>query len=206
MTIYLYVKQHSITGLKYFGKTTRNNPHSYLGSGKYWLRHIKKHGKEFINTIELWKFEDEIEASNFALTYSNQNNIVESLDWANLIHENGLDGAPKGIKFSEDHKKKMRGRVRSAEHCKKLSENHTRPNLGKTFSEETRKKMSENNVGFIGRKHTEESKEKTRQSLLGKKKNRTNHVCPHCGLQGSGPNMIRYHYDKCKLISHRSSS
>ena len=41
---YLYVKQHSITGMKYFGKTTRN-PIKYIGSGKYWKRHISKHGK-----------------------------------------------------------------------------------------------------------------------------------------------------------------
>ena len=33
MTIYLYVKQHSITGLKYFGRTTQANPYKYKGYG-----------------------------------------------------------------------------------------------------------------------------------------------------------------------------
>ena len=54
MTIYLYVKQHSITGLKYFGKTTKIDPFLYKGSGKYWQRHIKKYGKNFIETLEVW--------------------------------------------------------------------------------------------------------------------------------------------------------
>lgn len=33
MTIYLYVKQHSITGLKYFGRTTQANPLQSLRNG-----------------------------------------------------------------------------------------------------------------------------------------------------------------------------
>ena len=32
---YLYIKQHSVTKLKYFGKTTKKDPVKYLGSGIY---------------------------------------------------------------------------------------------------------------------------------------------------------------------------
>ncbi len=46
MTIYLYVKTHNVTGLKYLGKTSRTNPHEYQGSGIYWRSHLKKHGKD----------------------------------------------------------------------------------------------------------------------------------------------------------------
>jgi len=42
-TIYLYLKTHNITGLKYLGKTTQE-PHKYWGSGIDWLLHIKKYG------------------------------------------------------------------------------------------------------------------------------------------------------------------
>ena len=46
MTTYsLYVKTHQVTGLKYLGQTSKSDPHKYTGSGKYWLRHIKQHGK-----------------------------------------------------------------------------------------------------------------------------------------------------------------
>ena len=41
--IYLYVKTHNKTGLKYLGKTEQD-PFVYLGSGKRWLNHLNKHG------------------------------------------------------------------------------------------------------------------------------------------------------------------
>jgi hypothetical protein len=43
--IYLYLKKHNKTGLKYLGKTISNDPYSYQGSGKVWRRHIEKQSK-----------------------------------------------------------------------------------------------------------------------------------------------------------------
>jgi hypothetical protein len=89
---YLMIKQHEITGLKYLCKTIRLNPIKYKGSGTYWKSHIKKHGKQLVNTI--WcKYFTNIESLVFtALTLSEIYNIVESNEWANLKLENGLDG------------------------------------------------------------------------------------------------------------------
>jgi len=43
----LLVIEHNITGLKYFCKTTRfSEINHYKGSGLYWKRHMKKHGKD----------------------------------------------------------------------------------------------------------------------------------------------------------------
>jgi transposase len=53
MLIYLYVKTHNKTGLKYLGKTTKLDPHKYSGSGKRWLRHLKKHGFDYTTEILL---------------------------------------------------------------------------------------------------------------------------------------------------------
>lgn len=89
---YLYIKQHSLTGLKYFGKTTKHHPDNYLGSGKYWKRHIKTHGEIHVKTIWFKLFENKDELIDYALTFSKENNIVESDEWANLKTENGLDG------------------------------------------------------------------------------------------------------------------
>lgn len=36
MTIYLYVKRHNATGLRYLGKTTAKDPYRYKGSGVEW--------------------------------------------------------------------------------------------------------------------------------------------------------------------------
>lgn len=105
--IYLYVKSHNVTGLKYFGKTTQSNPNKYQGSGKYWKRHIRKYGYD-VTTEIVGEFEDLMEASEFALNFSNDNNIVESSNWANLKRENGLDGSPPGVKFSDEHRNNIR--------------------------------------------------------------------------------------------------
>jgi hypothetical protein len=89
----LYIKQHSITKKKYFGKTTAKDPYKYKGSGPYWQKHIKKHGKEHVITTQVFgPFTNSIAISEFALAFSSYNNIVKSKDWANQIPENGLDG------------------------------------------------------------------------------------------------------------------
>jgi hypothetical protein len=56
MIIYLYIKQHAITGKKYFGRTTKRNPYMYKGSGSYWTNHIKKYGKEHVKTLDIFGF------------------------------------------------------------------------------------------------------------------------------------------------------
>lgn len=109
MSIYLYVKTHNKTGLKYFGKTTKQDPHKYMGSGKYWKRHLTKHGNDCITEI-IAVFDDEISCREFALNFSKENNIVKSDLWANLQEENGLDGAPAGHvghKFTTEQLEKL---------------------------------------------------------------------------------------------------
>ena len=91
---YLYIKQHSVTGLLYFGKT-RQDPEKYLGSGIRWTRHIQKHGTHHV--INLWYclFLDEDSIKQCASNFSISQNIVESKIWANLALENGTDGGPR---------------------------------------------------------------------------------------------------------------
>jgi hypothetical protein len=103
MTIYLYIKQHAKTGMKYFGRTEKSNPWTYLGSGSYWKNHITKHGKEFIETLAVFEFDDQTNCTNFALSFSKKNNIVESKEWANQCLEDGLwQGGSKGMTQSPE--------------------------------------------------------------------------------------------------------
>lgn len=97
---YLYIKEHDITRLKYFGKTTKLNPYSYNGSGKYWIKHITKHGKEHVKTLWVKLFTDASELTEFALFFSEEYDIVKSNKWANLKPENGIDGNVKSRKES----------------------------------------------------------------------------------------------------------
>jgi hypothetical protein len=88
---YLYIKQHSITGMLYFGKTTKN-PETYLGSGKYWKTHITKYGTQYVETVWYCLYTDKNILTEFATRFSKLNDIVNSNQWANLAIENGTDG------------------------------------------------------------------------------------------------------------------
>ena len=107
----LYIKKHSITGLRYFGKTTAKNADLYLGSGTRWKRHLTKHGKERVITEWLsgW-YTDSNLIKQDALFISEQFNVVNSKEWANLAPENGLNGGAlraKGFKASATTRKRM---------------------------------------------------------------------------------------------------
>ncbi len=100
-TIYLYIKTHNTTGLRYFGKTIKD-PHVYMGSGTRWLNHLKVHGND-VTTEIVGTFANAEECNQFAVDFSEQNSIVESAEWANLKIEDGLDGG-----FSPNHSEHMK--------------------------------------------------------------------------------------------------
>lgn len=158
MTIYLYIKTHRVTGLKYFGKTTSDDPFKYKGHGVYWSCHIKKHGYN-VETEIVGVFENTNDATLFALQFSKKNNIVESEEWANLQEENGIDGWPKGIPNF-----KSRGRKFSEEHIRRKSE----AQRGMKFTKERCENISKARKGqpssFKGKHHSEEALEKNAQA------------------------------------------
>lgn len=92
-THYLMIKTHNITGLKYLCKKTTNNIrrcYTYLGSGKFWKRHLAKYGND-VSTVIIESSTNLEEFSKKAIYWSNYYNVVESCDWANLIIENGAN-------------------------------------------------------------------------------------------------------------------
>lgn len=99
---FLYIKQHAITGKCYFGKTTYKDPVKYKGSGLHWKSHIKEHGIEHVETLWYKLFMDQEECTRVALLFSEQQDIVKSDKWLNLIIEDGLFGTPKGTKQSPE--------------------------------------------------------------------------------------------------------
>ena len=145
--IYLYVKTHNRTGLKYFGKTTRKDPFKYKGSGIRWRNHLAKHGND-VNTDIIASFEDHECAKEFAIKFSLDNNIVESSEWANLKIEE-LEGGWSHITNSirRSNHEKIKGLRRTEEQRKRISDNHydvsgaNNPMYGKTHSEESIRKM-----------------------------------------------------------------
>ena len=88
MPIYLYKKTHKLTGKKYLGKTTSQDPFKYLGSGKDWVKHLEEFGKD-IHTEIIKECESKQELNHWGRYYSDLWNIVESTEWANRIPETG---------------------------------------------------------------------------------------------------------------------
>jgi hypothetical protein len=146
--------------MKYFGKCTSRQPEKYLGSGKYWRRHLNKHGKEHVLTTQVWSFDSQEEATKFALRFSDEYAIVESEEWANLIDENALDGTPVGIIFSDEHKANITKALlnRSAE----LKERIRLSNIGKKHTNETKEVLR---LASTGRTHSQETKDKVSKAL-----------------------------------------
>lgn len=121
MIIYLYVKQHSITNLKYFGVTKKKDPFKYMGSGTYWNRHISKHGKDQVKTLEVWGFDDPDLCRDFALRFSRDNDIVTSDDWANLVIEDTIIRYTGG---SAKHSTSAKNMWSRSEYKEKQTESH----------------------------------------------------------------------------------
>jgi hypothetical protein len=139
---YLYIKQHSITGKLYFGVTSKN-PEIYLGSGKRWTNHIKKHGKEHVVNLWYCLFLDQESCTEFALNFSNQENIVESNEWLNLTPENAKDGVCQTSATKDKISKALTGRTLSSETCHKIHiakdgqhKGENNPNFGNNWSVE----------------------------------------------------------------------
>jgi hypothetical protein len=98
-----------------------------------------------------------------------------------------------GFLLPEETKKKisqaLTGKKRPLEVRAKLSKGMA----GLKKSEEHKAKLS---LANKGKKLTEETKEKMSNAKKGMKVK--DYTCPHCGKQGKGQTMFRWHFDECK--------
>lgn len=173
-TIHLYVKTHNVSGLKYFGKTT-SNPHSYRGSGKVWVEHLKQFGND-VTTKIIGSFNDHDECAAVARKFSADNNIVESDEWANLIPET------LGGWNTNPHKGKQTMYERYGGDYYKQIAKLSRPS--RSMQDAWKQKLRENPNCAAGGK-----------SNLGRVREKI--ICPHCGKSGARNVMSRWHFDSC---------
>ena len=129
--MFIYVKTHNKTGLKYLGKT-KQDPYKYRGSGIKWRDHISKHGYD-VTTEIIYESSNDDDIKRMGIYYSNKFNVVESEEWANLMMEEGNGGVTTlGMKHTKESREKMSLKKRG-----KLNNRY-----GVIVSEETRNKLS----------------------------------------------------------------
>lgn len=205
MSIYLYVKTHNKTGLKYLGKTISKDPHKYPGSGKYWIRHLEKNGYDYSTEI-LRECQTKEELKYWGLYFSEKFDVVNSKNWANLVQESG-DG---GFTTSKEDQQKIWNDSLRTNHSeimksvwtesRKQTQSNTIKEKWKSMDRSSRfKKMIEtkNKIGFgdVGKYiRTEENKIKLKNAALTRKKL----LCNHCNKEIDSSNFARWHGDKCK--------
>lgn len=177
---FLYIKIHNKTGLKYFGKTVKKDPYSYKGSGKYWINHLNVHGFDFSTEI-IGYYTDEKKCKEDALKFSEENNIVNSSEWANLKEETLDGGGTPGQVWKQETIQKRSESNKGMVRCKDIhgnkyfiskqefSEREDLVGLSKgiKLSPEACKKFSELRKGSI---QSEETRLKKSLSLKGKNK------------------------------------
>lgn len=144
MTIYLYVKTHNKTGLKYLGKTEKD-PYKYKGSGLHWLRHLKKHGSD-LTTVILRECHSENEVKIWGMHYSEKWNVVESQEWANLKEERG-DGGRASDKLYKTWSEKLTGLTWEERWGSEVAAAAKLKMTGRTLSDDTKKNMSRAKTG-----------------------------------------------------------
>lgn len=125
----------------------------------------------------------------------------------------GLNTWSKGRKMSEEEKQRRqdymdkhgpfaKGAIRSEESRRRTSEKlkGRKLALGSRRTEEHKQRISIKRMGegnpMFGKNHSEETKQKMRESALKVPKL----TCPHCNKIGNPHNMVRWHFDNCKTL------
>lgn len=165
---YLMVKTHKITGLKYLCQTKKSDPYKYLGSGKYWRLHLKKHGSDFHTEI-LKECTNKVELRNWGIHYSKLWNVSDSDEWANLKDETGDGGQNKGFglgrTLSESHRAALkRAKIMMNEQTIQKMVLSGKKSYEKTFALLTREQRQEKYKNSLGKLTTEQRRE------IGRKK------------------------------------
>ncbi len=145
----LYIKQCPHCGLKYFGKSERENIHEYKGSGVRWSRHLAKHNVEPVHLWNSdWYYDTSI--SRFATKFSNINKVVESDQWANLAIENGFSGGYLGEEVNKKISKILNdpdwksttGKQRSQNHSNTITDSQWIEEVGRTRAKKQAQSLS----------------------------------------------------------------
>lgn len=190
----IYHKQCEHCGLNYLGKSTLDNIENYQGSGVYWQRHLKKHNAKSIHVWDSnWFYDTSI--VDYALNLSEELNIVESKEWANMKPENGLDGGwdhlPDNIQeITASKRGKSQSVTKKGKEYREIKEPQRVEKFQKWFED----------TEWLNNKIKKELETKNDREWIEQNWK----TCPHCNIYCDPSNFGRWHGDNCKKISTHS--
>ena len=211
---YTYIITHLPTNVKYYGVQYKKNctPEDlgvkYFSSSKVLKQLILEDGIENFSFEVRKIFESKHKALEWERKFLTRIDAARSPMWFNL--RNGSGNNSGGYSLSFVTRQRM-SKPKSEEHRKKLKEHLDNKRKMPEWTEERKESHRKRMIGHTfnnGRKHESFSEERCQaisKRLIGNKNGAKPHnmkivVCPHCGKQGAGGNMTRYHFDKCKRI------
>jgi len=164
---FIYITTNMINGKKYIGqKMFRIQWQSYLGSGAYFLRAVKKYGKENFSREIIAIAHSKEELDKLEIEFIKNHNAVDNEDYYNLVDGGGTTA---GHHHSEETKRKIGetkkgntynlGKHATDDHKQKISEAHK----GRIWSEESKQKLSK---AHKGKPKSEEAKQKMSESHI----------------------------------------
>lgn len=160
----VYKTTNTLNGMFYIGVHKTNNPNDdYLGSGKYLKHAIKKYGREHFYKTVLFIFDNPQDMYNKELELVNETVINDTMSYNLCVGgKGGFDFINRSLSSEQ-----LSARGRYARKFSSGTSNATRtPEWNENIS---KSKVGKPN-GWLGRTHTEESKErmkKTRPDLSG---------------------------------------
>lgn len=144
----VYITTNIINGKKYIGVDTKNNP-EYLGSGLLLNKAIKKYGRENFKKEILEECNSEEEVFNRERYWIDYYKACESKEYYNIAEGGHGGNTLKGL--NQEQKQKRAYKLHIANKGVKLSEEHKKKiGLGRKgiiFSEEQKQKISKSKKG-----------------------------------------------------------
>lgn len=177
--------------LFYIGKGKKNRMYESDSRSQYWHNIVEKHGLH-VELLSRWGTEQEafIHEKFLISCFRELSEICNLTD--------GGEGC-SGYVWTKEQKNKLKGRLPH--------------NAGKQWSEDVKNKISKAQKNCARGSHSKEHSEKIAKALSGKVKSSKHlqkmsengklqgkilRTCPHCGHQGCGVNIFRWHFDYCK--------
>jgi hypothetical protein len=205
MSYKLYIKTHSVTGLKYLGFTAKEDAHKYTGSGFHWRKHLKVHGKYY--TTEILLETDDLQLIREQGThYSQLWDIVKSDHWANEKPETGPGVIPTPAMVQKQlETKRQNGTLNvntpeSVARAKRTRELNNTTLKNPVIADKMRATKQKN--GTLNA-NTPETVAKTKASKAARgivNGKNPDLECLHCHKVISLGNHNRWHGDRCKLL------